>query len=156
MDNFTLYGTFLTAIALIISFLMYRYKIDSTNVKLNVKCNRVKGFQKNIDEMNKGYNPSTGSGGGNIAKIYEVEIQNIGNIEAYIENVGVMSKAGNRHVSLAKDYSFKAMSEITNLEIDPIQAKSSRTFSVYLKKDEEMFEVVYAYALDKIGKEWKS
>lgn len=104
----------------------------------------------------QGYKTYEGTGGGNIAKVYEVEVLNIGNIEAYLTTIGVLSKAGKKHVSLVKNDNFNGMSEITNVQIAPLKQKSFMTFGVYLKKDEEMFELSYAYAVDQVGKEWKT
>ncbi len=152
-----IYGAIVGTIALILNFLRYRQAVHTNSVKLKVNYKKVKNFKENIISMQKGYDPLTGTGG-SLAKIYEVEIQNLGSVVAYIEEVGIVCDNGEKHIALVRDPSFSSshvLTTILNIKVDELKPKSAQTFYLYLNKSEELFEAKYAYVVDQTGKEWK-
>ncbi len=155
IDFLALYGATVGTIALALNFLRYKHTINSNKVQLKISYKKVKDYQKNIESMQNGYNPETGTGG-NIAEVFNVTVLNLGDVDAYLKEVGIVSSNEAKHIALVSSKSIHNLLVDISVKEEILKPKSSRTFSIYQKKDEKSFEVKYAFVLDEMDKKWIS
>ena len=152
-----IYAAIVSTLALLNS--VYRvYYISGTNkVKLNIDYEKHPDYKKHFAETIQEYDPQTGRGGSPTVA-YVVTVRNIGNIEAFIENVYGVSSDNKKHeasVNMPPPRS-GVLHRVSGSEIEGISAKSSKKFYIYFSKSKQPLELNACYVVDKTGKRWKA
>ncbi len=85
-----LYGALAGTTALILNFARYRHSIQSDRVQLSLNFEKHPKHDDNLNDLqatdsNKEWERR------NLFELYQITVQNIGNVEAHIENVGVIT-----------------------------------------------------------------
>jgi len=152
-----LYGAVVGSVALIISILRYSYTVKKDKIKIKVsaithpnKLSNIKMLEETED--NEPWDrPSS-------VKVYAVTVRNVGTVDAYIEDAGIICTLGEKHPALLSEFNNGGafLREVSMGKDDPIAPKSSRRFDVYLKRDQELFEAKKAFATDCTGKNWQT
>jgi len=95
-----LYASIVGTIALFINItrLLHTVKKDKINIKLSIENHPQKS--KNIQNL-KSTKHNDPWDRPSIVEVYSVIIRNVGNVSAYIENVGIICNQGNEHTALA-------------------------------------------------------
>ena len=151
-----LYASIVGTFALFVNLtrLIHTVKKDKTNIKLSIENHPQKS--KNIDTL-KSTEDSEPWNRPSIVEVYSVIIRNIGNVSAYIENVGIICERGNEHTALVHSTSGGGLLvSLPEANLEVIEPKSSRKFHIYLRRNEEEFNAQSAFAIDSTGKKWKA
>lgn len=137
-----LYGAVTGTIAILISFFNYRYNVNKDQIKLVISCKEHPMKTENIELL---INSSTNNSWdrSDVAEVYLITVRNFSNIPVPLDDVGVIDEHKNKHHISPKT------------DIETLKPKSSKTFSVYLWRDEALFMAKSAYVIDQTGKEWK-
>src|SRR5690606_4948241 len=92
----------------------------------------------------------------NLVEVYLVTVRNVGNIPAPLADVGVITESGEKeHALVTKHHSsWYHLHTVTDSGMEAIEPKGSRTFSIYLRREQPMFKATSAYATDQTGKSW--
>lgn len=157
-----IYGAVVGSIALVLNYSRHKHAVDAKKVKLNINYNKHKNLDANLKELSVpgGYDPTTGDGGKTRAEVYEVEVCNIGDVAAFIREVGIVTTGGEKHEALISEIfgssGMRFLSETSSVNIEELKPKSSKKFNIYLNKGEELFSVSNAYVIDQTSKEWSS
>lgn len=157
-NSLALYGAVTGTIAILISFFNYRYNVKKDQIKLNVSYKEHPNKTENIEllistRMKDSWEQL------NCLEVYLVTIRNLSNIPIPIHDVGVIDEHGNIHQALIISH-FSQMNLLKSLpetsDTEALKPKASKTFSVYLSRDEAPFTAISAYVIDQTGKEWKA
>lgn len=150
MKNFTdylaIYGALVGTIALILNFLRYKHALKQNDVKLKISYKKVEILEEDIKDLGKPFDPVTQEGG-QCAKICEVTVQNIGNVNAYIKDISMINEDEQKANIILLD--------ISEVRRKPIEPKASRTFDMFIKNKEDICEIKYVIVIDQTGKVWK-
>lgn len=150
MKNFTdylaIYGALVGTIALILNFLRYKHALKQNDVKLKISYKKVEILEEDIKDLGKPFDPVTQEGG-QYAKICEVTVQNIGNVNAYINDISLINKDEQKVNIILLD--------IPEVRRKPMEPKASRTFDMYITNKEDICEIKYVIVIDQTSKEWK-
>lgn len=148
----SVYGAFVGTLALAISAFQYRHAKRKDLVQLSVECEqaadtptKIKAFIELLKgpEMDKPH----------LEEIYTVTVRNIGNVDAYIQEVGVRDRSGASHTALVRTSHFLA-----HLEQAPqicIKSKARQKFKIYLGRDQEIFTATSCFVVDQQQKSWE-
>lgn len=151
-----LYGAITGTVALLVSFFSHRYNVKKDQIKLDVSYAPHPDQAKNIERLNTEDSESPWDRP-NVVEVYLVTVRNLGSIPAPLGDVGVSDKAGKKYQALVSRR-FSQMSLLQPLSesnVESLEPRAARTFSVYLRRDEPMFTAVSAYAIDQTGKAWQ-
>lgn len=147
-----LFGAVTGTFALLIHYLSYRHNRNKDQVNLAVSWAPHTDHEENLirllkTEDNKPWERPK------MVKVYTVTVTNRGNINAPLSRVGVVTETGAERLAHVNDgrYMQKAASEY----IEPVPPKSEATFSLYLKRGEEPYQVTKAFVIDQTGKRWE-
>ena len=147
-----LYGAIVGTIALFINFSRLIHSVQRDKVKVDITTSAHRRASQNIIQMNASQD---GEPAQRIkkAEIYLVTIRNTGNVDAYIEDVGMICSKRISHS--ASVYSGSGFQTVAEAKQGPIKPKASREFKVYLPANQEPFTATHAFAIDSTGKQWK-
>lgn len=93
-----------------------------------------------------------------LAEVYKVTVRNVGNINAPVEDAGVLTKNGERKHALKRTSvgGGGLLDRLSSTPEEVVAPKSSKAYYVYLHRGEDEFEAVQAFVIDKMGQETKS
>lgn len=91
----------------------------------------------------------------NVVEIYQITIRNIGNVDAHIEDAGIICQDGKiRQVLINYPGNYCTLGHLAEVGSVTISAKASKKMSVYLNRGEDLFIAKKAFAIDSTGKKW--
>lgn len=158
-NSLALYGAVVGTVALLINFVRLRHQQQSNQTRLSVSVERSKGYDENIKRLQEPLEDDVYNDGPHLLSVYIVTIRNLGNVEAHIESCGIVTSADERKEALIP-YGGGEMSnllrKVSEAQNVSIPAKSAQRFKVYLRRNEDPFEVRRAFAVEKTGRAWKS
>lgn len=133
-----LFGAVTGTIALLIHYLSYRHTRNKDKIGLAVSWAPHSRREDNIrllaeTESREEYDRPR------MVEVFEVTVTNLGNVTAPLSRVGVLTGAGSERLAYISDG--KHLHETKAGRVAPIPPKSEVTFSVYLKRGEEPFQV---------------
>lgn len=151
------YGAITGSIALVISYLAHRHTIKKDEIKLAVSFSAHPEKEENIKKMFSTEEKMEWEQT-NLIVVYLVTVKNLGSVPAPIDDVGVITNEGNKKQALisASLGNSLLLGKISDSQLEPLIPQSAKTFKVYLKRNEPVFEVRKAYATDQTGKLWCS
>jgi hypothetical protein len=155
-NGLSLYGAITGTSALLVSFFGYRHNAKKDQIKLALSCAAHPEQAENFSRLNA--MPSENSRDRpHFAEVYLVTVRNLGSIPAPLDDVGVMGSDGKKHQVLVsrRTSQMSFLVPLSNSDTGPLAPRASKTFSVYLKRDEPMFSAISAYAIDQTGKAWR-
>lgn len=156
-NSLALYGAVTgRTIAIVISFFNYRYNVKKDQITLNVSYKEHPKKTENIDllidtSMKEPWEQLS------CVEVYLVTIRNLSNISIPLHDVGIIDEHGKIHQALI-NCQFSQMiflKPLSETDAEALKPKASKTFSVYLSRNEAPFNAISAYAIDQTGKEWK-
>ncbi|MBP1679757.1 MAG: hypothetical protein H6Q35_96 [Proteobacteria bacterium] len=152
MENFTnyltIYGALVfTIIALIVNILRYKHTLKQNDVKLKISYKKLEILEEDIKDLGKPFDPLTQECGPSYAKICEVTVQNIGNVNAYIKDISMINEDEQKANIV--------LSDIPEVRRKPIEPKASKTFDMNITNKEDICEIKYVIVIDQTDKEWK-
>lgn len=153
-NNIAIYGAVVATISIIFSGLQYWLNLKDKKIKLEIFCTKVSDYENKLAEV-KSLKPY--EGGLTEVKFYSITVQNTGNVKVFIQDAYVLSTENkkyhvNVHTSSGMAFNFHTIPE--HQEDICIEPKSSKTFYVYLDKDESVFTVKSCCVLTKSGKKF--
>lgn len=156
-NGLALYGAVTGSAALAISYFGHRHNIKKDTIKLAVSLQPHPNQSQNIENMlsTNGKEPWEHV---NLTEVFLVTVRNLGSVPAPLEDVGVITNKGEKeHALVSKNHSSGSfLYKVGESHIEALEPKGSRVFSVYLRREQPIFPVVSAYAIDKTGKIWSS
>lgn len=159
-NGLSLYGAITGTLAIFISYLGHRHNVKKENIRLKIEYSPHPEQAENIAKLRMPNNEEKPWEGGspNLVKYFVVTVRNHGTVPAPITDVGIKSQDGKIHQALVsgRDSSPLILHNITDAAIRPIEPKSCESFNIYLRREDPEFKVIYAYAIDQTGKEWRS
>ncbi|MGY0800184.1 hypothetical protein ACW7G0_14190 [Lysobacter sp. A286] len=155
-QGLALYGAVTGTVALLISFFSYRHNVKKDQIKLDVSCAPHRDQAKNIEHLNT-ENPESPWDRPNLVEVYLVTVRNLGSIPAPLGDVGVCDGAGKKYQALVGRQlsQMRLLQPLSESNVESLEPRAARIFSVYLRRDEPMFTAVSAYAIDQTGKAWQ-
>lgn len=156
-NGLALYGAITGTAALAISYISHRHSIKRDSIKLSVTLTPHPSQKENIQNMlstegKEAWEHVT------LTEIFLVTVRNLGSIPAPLDDVGVITINGTKeHALVSKVHRHGgALYRVAESDIEALEPKDSRVFSVYLKREQAMFTAASGYAIDKTGKSWIS
>jgi hypothetical protein len=151
-----LYGAITGTAALLISYSNYRHTVGKERIKLAVSHTSHPHAASNISRIQSTEGEDWDRP--NLVEVHIVTIRNLGSIPAPLEDVGVVTSKGEKKHSLIPSNSRNPMmlGRVSDAEQSSLEPRSTKSFSVYLTRDEPPFVVTQAYAVDQTGKVWTS
>lgn len=157
-NGLALYGAVTGFAAIAISYFAYRHNVGRDKIRLAVSHHNHPRQAENITRLigsgdsDKPWNQTS------IVEIYEVVVRNLGSVPAPLDDVGIVDSQGARHGALvSRRVSHMGLLEpFAKSDICILEPRTSVQFSVYLRRDEKLFQAVEAYAVDQTGKEWRT
>jgi hypothetical protein len=137
-----LYGALIGTVALIFNFSRFIHTVNKDKIKLALSIvpvpNQEAKFREMSEKEEEPWNRSDTS-------VFTITVRNIGNVEAYIENVWVICTKGTKY------------SASTFLERDnqPLKPRTSGKYNISLSKGQKLFEPKRIFVTDKIDGKWK-
>lgn len=151
------YGAFTGTLALAISYLGYRHAVNKDAIKLAVSFSEHPNKEENIRDMlsTDGKEPWEQP---NLTEVYLVTVKNLGSVPAPLEDAGVITSSGEKKYALTSslDSHGNILRRISESKLEPLIPQSAKTFKVYLKREDAVFEAKQAYVIDQTGKLWCS
>lgn len=151
-NNIAIYGAVVATISIVFNALQYLLNLKDKKIKLEIFCTKAPDYEKELDRVRllKPY-----EGGLTNVQFYSITVKNVGNVKTFIEDAYVLSTENkkyhvNVHTSSGVAINFHTIPE--HQEDICIEPKSSKTFYVYLDKDENAFTVKSCCVLTKTGK----
>ncbi|XQA69532.1 hypothetical protein ACM9XB_18740 [Xanthomonas sacchari] len=156
-NGLALYGAVTGTAALAISYFSYRHNIKKDTIRLTVTLSPHPNKSQNIENMRSTDDKKPWEQI-NLAEVFLVTVRNLGSVPAPLEDVGVITETGKKeHALVSKLHSSGSfLYKAGEAGIEALEAKGSRTFSVYLRREQSTFSAKSAYVIDKTGKTWKS
>jgi hypothetical protein len=147
-----LYGAIVGTIALFINLFRFFHTLKKDKVKLKVSLSPHKNKGQNIYLLSQNIKKPIHMKL-NLAEVYVIKVRNIGNVNAYVEDVKLTCKAGVERKALISQNmgGSSILAEITEIDISP---KSSLNFNIYLRDGEEPFVPSKVIVTDSTGKDW--
>lgn len=148
-----LYGAIVGTVALLINLLRFFHTLKKDKVKLKVSVLPHENQKQNIERIaqnaDKPIYDKT-----NLAEAYVIKVRNTGNVNAFIEDVNLICKAGvERKALVSQNMSHRSiLRDIKEVDIAP---KSSLNFNIYLRDGEKLFIPSKAIVTDSTGKKWR-
>ena len=153
-----LYGSIVGTIALFINLSGFIHTLRKDIVKLKVFIEPHPRRHENIKAL-KNQENKDGPGKIHGVEVYYINVSNIGNVTAYIDDVGLICKKGQEKYAYAltptRISNASILNRVSDTSTDPIPSKSSKRFTVCLHHDEEPFEAKQAFVIDNTGKKWR-
>ena len=148
-----LYGAIVGTIALFINLFRFFHTLKKDNVKLNVSVSPHKNQKQNIDRLAQNADKPAYEKT-NLAEVYVIKVRNVGNVNAFVEDVNLICKSGVERKALVSQNMGNSciLGEIKEIDIAP---KSSLDFNIYLRDGEDPFIPLKAIVTDSTGKEWR-
>lgn len=153
-NGLALYGAVTGTAALLITFLNHLHSVKKDQIKLSVSYAEHPNKAENLERLNaENIDPWDQP---NIVEIYRVTVRNLGSIPAPLHDVGIIDKDGNKRQALVsrRMSQMNLLQPVSESDTEPLEPRASKAFSIYLRKDEPIFSVVSAYAIDQTNKEW--
>jgi hypothetical protein len=147
-----LVGAVTGPIVLLIAYLSYRYNRNKEKIDLAVSCAPHDNHDENVRELVETEDDKPWERPG-MVEVYTVTVTNRGSIVAPLSRVGVVTQTGSERLALVHDGRY--MEDATANNIEPLPPKTERTFSLYLKRGEEPYQVTKAFVTDQTGKRWE-
>jgi hypothetical protein len=149
------YGAIVGTIALMLNLSKFAVDLRKDSVRLKVSGVRHPMFDGHAATLKQ---PLASDGDGpNLLEGYSVTVTNLGSIQAHIADVGVICRDGRTDSALVRQHSSRMiLRSVPEIALEPLEPKSSRTFTVYLRRGHEPPIAEAFYALDKTGKRWKT
>lgn len=154
-NSLALYAAIVGTLALLFNFIRFRHTVTKTKPRIRVQCSKSPEYDRKIRDLKE--DEGDGFGGGmSITDVYSVTVRNIGDVDINIRDVWIITDKGQKISALVyADPTSLILDKINERNTSSISPKNSKCFSVYLKKDENPFEVKQAFVRDALGKEWK-
>jgi hypothetical protein len=154
-NGLALYGAVTGTAALLITFSSHRLNVKKDQIKLAISYAEHSEKSENIERLNT-QNTERPWDQPQIIEVYVITVRNLGSIPAPLDEVGIIDNDGNKHQALvrARMSQMNLLQPITESNVEPLEPRAARTFSVYLRRDEPTFSAVSAYAIDQTGKKW--
>ena len=150
-----LYGAVVGSIALLINFSRLLYTIKKDKIKLTLSVAPHPEKEKNIERLVATEENEPWDDRPNLVEIYKLTVRNIGNVDAHLEDAGIVCEKGKIHqVLVSTSSNHCVLSNIPNSGLVQIQPKASKKLSVYLNRAENIFQVKKAFVVDSTGKKW--
>ena len=159
-NGLALYGAITGTLALAISYFGHRHNVKKDKIRLTIEYAPHPEQAENVAKLRIPKNEEKPWEGGppNLVKYYVVTVRKLGAVPAPITDVGIKSKDGAIHQALVsvRHSSFNMLHKIPETAIRPLEPNSCESFNIYLRREDPEFKVIYAYAIDQTGKEWRS
>jgi len=148
-----LYGAIVGTIALFINLFRFFHTLKKDDVKLKVSVSPHENQKQNIERIAQNIDKPDYERT-NLAEVYVIKVRNVGNVNAFVEDVNLICKAGVERKALVSKKMGNSciLGEIKEIDIPP---KSSSNFNIYLRDGEEPFVPSKAIVTDSTGKEWR-
>lgn len=151
-----LYGAVVGSIALIVNFSRFVHAIGKDKVKLKVIAKDHPNKTENILELSNPQSRELGGGQQPFLPIYQIQINNVGNVDAHIESACVIcSDKSKVHVLIKYPHDQCMYGSIEQVGTVLIKPKTSSKMNVYLHRGKEAFNAKTAEISDGTGKKWK-
>ena len=156
-NGLALYGAVTGTAALGISYLGYWHNKKRDSINLDVSLRPHPNQIQNIKDM-QSTDDSGSLSHSSLKEIFLITVRNIGSVPAPLEDVGVITSKGKKEQALVqKNHGYGSfLYPVGEANIEALEPKDARTFSVYLSREQPAFTAVSAYAIDKTEKEWRS
>lgn len=155
MNNLlSVYGAVVGTIALILSMLKFLLDLRKDSVRLRLNHRPHEHVRQNIEIL---ATPREREWDGpNLLPAYLVTVTNPGAIPAHLADVGVICKDGTVQSALvSQSGNSNMLVAVGDAALEPIQPKSSRTFTVYERRGREPLHPKASFVRDRTGKERK-
>lgn len=151
-DNIAIYGAIVATLAMLITCGQWYTSIQDKKVKLKVSYQKHINYDENIKDIGNKFDTETGDAFGTSGEAYIVEVNNVGNIDAYIKEIYGISKDNRKYdVSIING---RISEKINKNEL--IKSKSFQNYSIYFKEDSKSLELKDCYVIDGNNKKWKA
>ena len=149
------YGAVVGTLALGINFSKFIHAINKDKIKIRVSVSDHPQKLANIKLLKDGEDNEP-LDRINMAEVYIVTVRNIGNVNAHIDDAGVICTHEKSHSALVSSPTGGGciLVSISEAKLDPIAPKSSKKFSIYLQRGQECFEARRAFVVDSTGEKW--
>lgn len=150
------YGAIIGTLAFVLNFARYRHSITEKRISLKVEICKHSNYDENISRLNT---PDSGFGDKpTIVEAYIVTVRNIGSVDAYLQSAGLIDENDVRREALTyrPGSQHRILYPLSQVPDEPIKAKSSKKFNVFLGENEKEFVARIGFAEDKTGRVWKS
>ncbi|WP_224960754.1 hypothetical protein [Geomonas subterranea] len=149
-----LYGSIVGTIALIVNFSKFVHAIRKDKVKLKLMVAPHPERQKNLQRLKSTENNQPWDKP-NLVESYQITIRNVGNVDAHIEDAGVICHDGKIHqVLISYPGNSCTLGRLAEVGSATIPAKSSKKMNVYQKRGEGVFIANKVFVTDSTGKKW--
>ena len=151
-----LYGSITGTAALLISFFNYRHAVAKDAINLKLSHSPHPQAASNLTRLQSTDGEPWDLA--NLAVLHVVTVRNVGTVPVPLEDVGIVTNTGERKQSLVPRRADDPMilGTVAEARLPPLEPRSSRNYSVYLRRGEPPFSVSRAYAIDQTGKVWNS
>lgn len=156
-DLLLYYSAIVGTIALILNYKKYKFTIEKENIKLDIFCEKQKEYDDNIKFIKADNSDIEIYNKRSHYKLYKITVKNIGSIEAHIKQVGIITHQNKEIEALISSLQNSSLLyPSSKTEIQPIKAKSSKSFDIYLNTDidKDIFSVKECFVIDKLEKRW--
>ena len=155
-DNIAIYGGIVATLAFGLTVLQYLSAIKDKKVQLDISYKKHSDYAKNIKNINIPYDIVTGEGGDNIAELYTITVRNIGNVDAYLNEIFGITKDGIEHKLLVQENNnILIFCKKLPSGIECIKSKSAKNYRIFFNKNSNSFELKKCIVVDGTGKQWK-
>lgn len=149
-----LYAAVVGTLGLVLTLARFVYDRRKDHVQLRVVSRKSPDFAKSAAALSTA-TPSSFD----VPKLlpgYMVTVYNDGSIPAHLADAGIVDSAGTDVPALTPASPQRPMilMQLGQVDLDPITAKSSRTFTVYLRAGQTPPRAAKCYVVDKTGRRW--
>jgi hypothetical protein len=151
-----MYGAIVGSFALMLNVVRFFYDRKKDSVQIEVSGEPHPDYEEQVMRLKEGKKRPEYDRPG-LLEVYKVQVTNTGNIPVHLHDAGVVSTSGESVSVLTRSYSGSNSNHLVPIEssgISPIAPKSSETFWVWLKIDQEPFAVSSYFATDRTGQRW--
>lgn len=150
-----LYGSIVGTVALFVNFSRFIHAIKKDKVKLSLSVAHHPEREKNMKRLISTENNEPGDDRPNLVESYQITIRNVGNVDAHIEDAGIICQDGKiRQVLIRYPGNYCTLGHLAEVGSATISAKASKKMSVYLNRGEDAFIAKKAFVIDSTGKKW--
>lgn len=150
-----LYGSLVGTVALFVNFSNFIHAVKKDKVKLTLSLAPHPEREKNMERLISTEKNEPWDDRPNLVESHQITIRNIGNVDAHIEDAGIICQDGKtRKVLINYPGNSCTLGHLTEVGSVTISAKSSKKMSVYLNRDEDAFAAKKAFVTDSTGKRW--
>lgn len=151
-------GVLVGAIALFLNFTRFFHSRKRDTIQLEVSGEPHEHYKSQLQSLIESREKDPWECA-SLLEVYKVRITNKGSVPAQLEDAGVITKDGKSISVLTHNHKGNSplhLGSLASSNAPPIDPKSSQTYWVYLKNDQEPFEVAKYFAIDKTGKKWSA